>query len=263
MAVISCLLALIFVTVAVDFLFSKIQDTSFYISESLLFSTYWLLFFPLLGLQLKLVDRTKKLPFYLLITGQVTILHLLIYPLIIWLLSMTFFNHTFLYWQTFGFGVTEYLIKTGIIYSFTMAVIFIYKNRILTPTVITDGEYFLNQTFITSLIVSDTNNKKIVIQTNDILYFSANSPYINIHHTSKKYLNKQTLRSLETQLSADQFLRIHKSCIVNIYKVISYKSRLNGDYDLTLSDNTQLRLSRNYFQIFKSAMEGSHRLTIK
>ena len=261
--VISCLLALAFVTIALDLLFSKIQNTSFYLSESLLFSTFWLLFFPLLSLQLRLNSRTKKIPVYLLITALVTGLHILIYPVMIWLLSMAFYNHTFLYEQTFNFGVTEYLIKAVIIYSFAMALIVIYKHKILTSTLSADEEYLSNQTFITSLTVSDTNNIKIVLQANDVLYFSANSPYINIHHTSKKYLQKQTLKSLESQLNSVQFLRIHKSCIVNIYKVISYKSRLNGDYDITLSDDTQLRLSRNYLQTFKLAMEDAHRLTVK
>lgn len=261
--VIFCLLVLAFVTVALDFLFSRFHSTSFYISESLLFSTFWLLFFPLLSLQSKLIGLTKKLPVYFLITALVTILHLLIYPALIWLLSKIFYNHTFLYGQTFNFGVTAYFIKSVIIYSFSLAGIVIYKRKVLNPILIAEVDHLSNHTVVTSLIVSDTNNKKIVIETNDVLYFSANSPYIDIHHTSKKYLHKQTLKSLETQLNTGRFLRIHKSCIVNIYKVISYKSRMNGDYDLTLSDNTQLRLSRNYVRTFKSALKSAHRLTIK
>lgn len=258
-----CLMALAIVTVALDLLFSKIQNTSFYLSESLLFSTYWLLFFPLLSLQLKLNSRTKKISFYLLITALVIVLHLLIYPAMIWLLSLAFYDHTFLYAQTFSFGVSEYLIKSIIIYSFAMTVIAIYKHKNLTSTIGAVGEPLSNQTFITSLIVSDINNIKVVLQTNDIFYFSANSPYINIHHSSKKFLQNQTLKSLETQLNGDQFLRIHKSCIVNIFKVVSYKSRMNGDYDITLSDDTQLRLSRNYLQNFKSAMESAQRLRVE
>lgn len=136
--VIFCLLALAFVTVALDFLFSKFHNTSFYISESLLFSTFWLLFFLLLSLQLKLIGLTKKLLVYFLITALVTILHLLIYPAMIWLLSKIYYNHTFLYWQTFNFGVTAYFIKSIIIYSFSMAVFVIYKHKILNPALIAD-----------------------------------------------------------------------------------------------------------------------------
>ncbi|RYF37203.1 MAG: LytTR family transcriptional regulator, partial [Cytophagaceae bacterium] len=52
----------------------------------------------------------------------------------------------------------------------------------------------------------------------------------------------------------------HKSCIVNITKVRSYQSRLNGDYDLLLSNEVVLRVSRNYASGFKTAFEGPHRL---
>lgn len=136
----------------------------------------------------------------------------------------------------------------------------IYKNKFLRKRVIEKIELPI-QNFITSLIVSDFNNKKVVIDTNDIYYFSANSPYINIHHQTKKYLYSATLKSLQTQLNSDQFLRVHKSYVVNIGKVVSYQSRLNGDYDLLLSDNTVLRVSRNYAVIFKSAFEAHHRFT--
>ena len=259
----ACLLGLAFITVALDFLFSQFHNTSFYISEALLFSTFWLLFFPLLAVQTKLTKRTKKLSVSIFIAALMAIIHLFAYPAMIWFLSKAFYNHTFSYWQTFNFGITEYFIKSVIIYSLTMAIIVYYKNKFLKQPVSIDKEYLSNQDFITSIIISDINNKKTVIATNDVLFFSANTPYIDIHHKTKKYLHKETLKSLETQLDSGQFLRIHKSCIVNICKVVSYKSRLNGDYDLTLSDDTRLRVSRNYVPLFKSGLEESRRLTIK
>ena len=121
----------------------------------------------------------------------------------------------------------------------------------------------LKQSFISSIITSDRNNKKIIIDVNEILYFSANSPYVNIFHLSKKYLHTETLKSLETQLDDKQFIRIHKSHIVNSDKIISIQSRKNGDYDVTLIDNTNLRMSRNYVAKFKSNFGKQHHLAIK
>lgn len=261
--IIASLLVLAFMTVVSDFLFAQFHNTSFYISESLLFSTFWLLFFPLLTIQMKLTKRTNKISLSILIAALTEIIHLFVYPAVIWVLSKAFYNHTFSYWQTFNFGISGYFVKSVIIYSLPMAVIVIYKNNFHKQSVIFKEEYPSNQNFITSIIVSDTNNNKTLIGTNDILYFSAKSPYINIHHKSKKYLHKETLKSLETQLDNGQFVRVHKSYIVNIFAVVSYKSRLNGDYDLTLSDDTKLRLSRNYVQIFKSRLEKSNHLKIK
>lgn len=120
-----------------------------------------------------------------------------------------------------------------------------------------------NQDFISTILVADHNNKKQIIQVTDILYFSANSPYISIYHYSKKYLHTATLKSLETQLDDKHFVRIHKSHIVNIHKISSIQSRQNGDYDITLSDSTILRVSRNYAKDFKSKFSEQHQLTPK
>ena len=261
--VVSSLLLLTFLTIVSDFLFSQFQNTSFYLSESLLFSSFWLLFIPLLAFQFKLSKRTNKFSVIVLIATLLIIVHLFVYPAIIWLLSNIFYNHTFSYWQTFNFEIPEYFIKTAIIYSLPITVFVFYKNHLQKQPATIEEEFLSNQNFITSIIVSGINNIKTVIATNDILYFSANSPYINIHHKAIKYLHKETLKSLEGQLDNEQFIRIHKSYIVNIYLVISYKSRLNGDYDLTLCDGTLLRVSRNYVQTFKTALEKSHRLAIK
>lgn len=58
-----------------------------------------------------------------------------------------------------------------------------------------------------------------------------------------------------------KFIRIHKSNLVNIDFVESFVSRFNGDYDLTLSNNVTLRISRNYAADFKKAFKQSHHLT--
>jgi len=57
-----------------------------------------------------------------------------------------------------------------------------------------------------------------------------------------------------------RFVKIHRSCIVNMDKVISYKSRLNGDYDVSLSGDIQVRLSRNYAKEFKEVIGGAVRM---
>jgi two-component system LytT family response regulator len=55
-----------------------------------------------------------------------------------------------------------------------------------------------------------------------------------------------------------RFVRIHRSTIVNIQSVSKWTSRGNGDYDLLMSEGTLLRLSRNYAQAFREAMEKPH-----
>lgn len=261
----------VFTTVWIDYFFSETQHTSFYLSESLLFSTYWLLFLPLLNILWKMTLR-RPLP-GLLATALATAIHLLCYPGLVWLISGCFYEHTFPYRQTFDYALTTYLIKTFLIYGLSLPVIILIrgdtpsyalKNRQMriqhsdTPAPAANEEQADTPRFTGSLLVCGSNNTKSLVQTADILYLSANSPYVNVHHPVRKYLLTETLRSLEKQLDPDRFVRIHKSCIVNVEKVVSCRSRLNGDYDLELCDGTMLRLSRNYTATFR---EKFHRHT--
>lgn len=258
---VSCLFFLIVATIILDFIYSLFQNSSFFISESLLFSSFWLLFFPLTKLLLKLI-QPNKLWQNICFTALITCFHLSIYPALIWFLSKTFYYHTFPYWQTFNFGITEYAVKSILIYGFVVS-FFVYINKSQRKTMLPQEKQTLKQSFISSIITSDRNNKKIIIDVNEILYFSANSPYVNIFHLSKKYLHTETLKSLENQLDDKQFIRIHKSHIVNSDKIISIQSRKNGDYDVTLIDNTNLRMSRNYVAKFKSNFGKQHHLAVK
>ncbi|KFF22899.1 LytR/AlgR family response regulator transcription factor [Chryseobacterium sp. JM1] len=253
------LTVLMMVNIYLDYLLTQLQNSSFYLSESLLFSCFWLLFAPLLCLQFYLIKKTKKLTLGLLMISLAVVVHLTIYPIFIWFLSKTLSDHTFPYGQTFTFGITAYLIKTVLVYSSSFIIFTILKNKIQTRQSVTKET--TKQNTITSIVVSDVNHKKTVIEVRDVFYFSANSPYINIHHRSKKYLHNDTLKSLETQLDSNQFVRIHKSHMVNIHHIISYQSRQNGDYDITLSDDTILRVSRNYAKDFRSKLESLHLTT--
>jgi len=105
--------------------------------------------------------------------------------------------------------------------------------------------------FLTNFIVLD-GKKRTNISTNDILFVSSNPPYINIHHQAKMYMHKETLKSISEKLDNEIFIRVHKSTIVNITKVHSYRSRLNGDYDLLMNDGIEIRLSRNFAAKFRS-----------
>lgn len=258
-----CLFGMVAANVILDYLFTLYQNSAFYISESLLFSSYWVLYLPLFFLLLKLNRSTENMGSKLAFTGFAIIIHLLVYPALVWLLSKIFYYHTFAYWQTFNFGLSAYFIKSLLIYGFSLPAFTILNKKDNASIISKFKKETQPQHFINSIILNGNNNIKSVLAVNDIFYISANSPYVNIHHLSKKYLHNETLKSLENQLDKKQFIRIHKSHIINLQKIISYQSRQNGDYDVTLSDGTVLRVSRNYAKDFKSKAEQHTHLTTK
>lgn len=256
--IILCIVLFIFANIVLDFLFTLFRNSSFYISEALLFSvSFWILFLPLVLILKKIMERNRSIRLNFVFISSIIIMHQFAYPALVWILSEIFYYHTFSYWQTFSFSLSNYFLITALIYMVTFAVFSRRRNQVKSTTIEIETK---EESFITSIVVADANNKKLFLQIGDILYFSANSPYISIYHCSKKYLHTETLKSLETQLDGKQFVRIHKSHIVNLSKIASIQSRQNGDYDITLINNTILRLSRNYSKNFKSKF---HHLTTK
>jgi LytTr DNA-binding domain len=250
-------------TVLLDIIESTIQHSAFYFSESFLFSSVWWLFLPLLYGQFFIADLHNTKSSYTLFVLLPIVTHLFAYPAVVWLISKLFYYHTFSYWQTFQYALTEYVFILLAAYSVPFILYRSFKNKLLLKQ--GDSHTIEGSThsdFVTTLVVSD-GNKRTAIDTKDILFVSANPPYINICHKTKVYLYNETLKSILSKLDAGRFVRIHKSTIVNIGMVRSYKSRLNGDYDLTMADGTELRLSRNYASVFKQKFETTHRDTIE
>ena len=261
-------LALGISTIGLDFFFARVEQTGFYLSESSLFSTYWLLFVPFLNVQWYLVRWCRRrFPPAILAFGT-SLGHLLVYPLLVSVLSFFFLDHTYSYLPTLSFAITSYSIQGLLVYLFAGLLMNpATHNKVIQdspPEACSDTEVPRPETtpFPTTFIVS-TQHKKEIVAVGDILYFEANPPYINIHHRSGKYLHAGTLKSLESKLDPARFVRTHKSCIVQIGEVVSYKSRLNGDYDLNLTNGQVLRLSRTFAAKFRTALEQAPRVTTK
>jgi two-component system LytT family response regulator len=88
--------------------------------------------------------------------------------------------------------------------------------------------------------------KTIILGFGDIEYFLADGPYIRVMAGSKQYLLSMTLYELQDSLPSANFLRVHRSCIVNTGFVKEIRSLLNGDYTLLLQSGKELRASRTY-----------------
>lgn len=64
-----------------------------------------------------------------------------------------------------------------------------------------------------------TEYKLLKINLSDIYYLEGARDYVVIHTTTEKVLTLQSLRSLEAQLPAEQFIRIHKSYVVAVARI--------------------------------------------
>lgn len=72
----------------------------------------------------------------------------------------------------------------------------------------------------TALFVK-VDGKQVRIQTDEIYYIEGLSDYIKIHLKNERLVVHDTLRDFLTKLPAHQFMRIHRSYIINLLKIKS------------------------------------------
>jgi two-component system, LytTR family, response regulator len=80
----------------------------------------------------------------------------------------------------------------------------------------------------------------------EIDWIEAADNYVRLHAGRESHLLRETMNSLEKKLDPDQFVRVHRSRIVNIRKIKELQPLFRGEYDITLRDGTRLESGRGY-----------------
>ena len=84
------------------------------------------------------------------------------------------------------------------------------------------------------------------VPTAQVQYLAAAANYVMVHAQGVAHGLRTTLSQLEQQLDPAQFLRIHRSLIVNTHHIKELHAWAHGEYLLTLHDGTHLSSSRSY-----------------
>ena len=58
-----------------------------------------------------------------------------------------------------------------------------------------------------------------IIKVEDLLYIQACGDYATLVTSDGEYIKEQTMKNFETHLPADNFVRIHRSSIVNVTQI--------------------------------------------
>jgi two-component system LytT family response regulator len=75
-------------------------------------------------------------------------------------------------------------------------------------------------------------------------YVEAQDDYVALTTEGKKHLKQQTISSLESALDSSRFLRIHRSFIVNLERVVKVEPYAKDTHVAVLQNGTQLPVSR-------------------
>ena len=90
------------------------------------------------------------------------------------------------------------------------------------------------------------------VSVEDIDWVEADGDLLRLHTPKGTHVIRETMAQLEGKLPTAEFVRIHRSVIVNAARVREVQPWLKGDYVLTLHDGTKVRSGRTYRQAVQS-----------
>lgn len=97
---------------------------------------------------------------------------------------------------------------------------------------------------LTEFVIKERGFEK-VIKATDIIWIEANSVYAELHTKNERHLYRVALNLLDKQLSSD-FLRIHRSLILNTRHISKTSYQNNNTYKFRMNNGKELLSSRSY-----------------
>ena len=88
--------------------------------------------------------------------------------------------------------------------------------------------------------------KFVFLDLDEIDSIEAAGNYLCVHAGQKEYLTRETMASCEVKLQSSDFVRIHRSVIINRGCVRELKPWFTGEYVVILTNGKELTLSRGY-----------------
>ena len=139
--------------------------------------------------------------------------------------------------ESYELNVVDYLLKPFSFQRFVKAVSKVSVNKTKASTA--GPESMRQEIFIKS------GYEHIKIRIEDILYITSDADYTEIHLPQKMYLSSEPLRNWLEQLDEHQFVRVHKSFIINASKI----EKVSGNL-VFLVGQIKIPLGRAYKESF-------------
>jgi two-component system LytT family response regulator len=86
----------------------------------------------------------------------------------------------------------------------------------------------------------------LFLDLESIEYLEAAGNYVLLHSGGQAYRTRETMNALEERLSTAEFVRIHRSAIVNRKRIHELRPWVTGEYVVVMTSGKELTLTRSY-----------------
>jgi len=109
---------------------------------------------------------------------------------------------------------------------------------------------------VTRRVLIKCDRKVYFIREREILFVEAAGNYVHVSMGPDTLLTRSSLNRLESMLSTDRFVRIHRSAIVNLDQICHLEPQPGGEYIVTLNGGKQLKASRRHVCELMKSIRG-------
>ena len=92
------------------------------------------------------------------------------------------------------------------------------------------------------------------VPVDEVDWIEASQNYVRLHAGAMTHLLHVPMSTIETVLGSDRFLRIHRSHIVNLGRIVQVWSIAHGQYVIELKSGQRLQSGRSYGERIRSAL---------
>nr|WP_321235708.1 LytTR family DNA-binding domain-containing protein [uncultured Psychroserpens sp.] len=167
--------------------------------------------------------------------------------------------------KAFDFFAFDYLLKPfkdDRFYQSTSKFINLFNSN-QTSTITHKINNLINYIENPTKVLSEFKNNKLPIKSSgkisfieksSIKYIQASGYYVEIYTDQKKYLLRESLTSLISQLETNNFYRIHRSTIINVSLIKEVIYSNYGEIDVKMDDEKLFRISKTYRKDLQNRM---------
>lgn len=101
-----------------------------------------------------------------------------------------------------------------------------------------------------------TRKRIYFVKAQDVQWIESEGDYVALHDGEDVHLVRRTMKELEARLDSTQFLRVHRSYIVNTEYVDELRPQKHGTYRLIMRAGTPLKTSRGYRENVEALIES-------
>ena len=105
-------------------------------------------------------------------------------------------------------------------------------------------------------LVIRAKGRIVFLNLSEIDWIEASANYVRLNVGKESHLYRETIGRISERLNPNQFVRVHRSTIVNVRKIKELIPVNSGEYIVVLKNGKELSCSRSYRSALESMIEG-------